>query len=268
MALAANAAPAAPGGFGMGGGGANFRQQNGFADGEMTAASQGRRSRRSRRAIRARAPSPPSARTSPTPPTGPPPSPRTRTASAEFSFNAARSAHGLENPRLGHGARHARRPGRSRGRHQEGFDRPLQAPRFFVQKDEAVLSANVHNYLKSEKKIRVSLEMDGGTLAALDPLTREITVASGGEAARRLARESRQRRGSGRSASRRSPTKIRTPCRCASPCSSTACSRWIPSPASFGPTRARGRSSSTCRPSGASMTACWKSAIRRPWPAR
>ena len=32
----------------------------------------------------------------------------------------------------------------------------LQAPRFFMQKDEVVLSANVHNYLKAEKKIRVS----------------------------------------------------------------------------------------------------------------
>src|ERR1035438_3924295 len=57
----------------------------------------------------------------------------------------------------------------------------LQAPRFFVQKDEVVLSANVHNYLKAEKKVRVSLEFDGGTLSSLDPMTREITVASGGE---------------------------------------------------------------------------------------
>ena len=42
----------------------------------------------------------------------------------------------------------------------------LQAPRFFVQKDEVVLSANVHNYLKSEKTVKVSLELEGGTLAA------------------------------------------------------------------------------------------------------
>src|SRR5262249_7286903 len=27
----------------------------------------------------------------------------------------------------------------------------MQAPRFFVQKDEVILSANVHNYLKAEK---------------------------------------------------------------------------------------------------------------------
>ena len=57
----------------------------------------------------------------------------------------------------------------------------MQAPRFFVQKDEVVLSANVHNYLKTEKKVRVSLEFDGGTLTALDPMVREITIASKGE---------------------------------------------------------------------------------------
>ncbi|MBI2808212.1 MAG: alpha-2-macroglobulin [Planctomycetes bacterium] len=57
----------------------------------------------------------------------------------------------------------------------------LQAPRFFVQKDEVVLSANVHNYLKAEKKVRVTLEFDGGTLSAIDPLSREVTIPSGGE---------------------------------------------------------------------------------------
>src|SRR5207247_3809495 len=57
----------------------------------------------------------------------------------------------------------------------------LQAPRFFVQKDEVVLSANVHNYLKAEKKVRVSLEFDGGTLASLDPLVRNVTITSGDE---------------------------------------------------------------------------------------
>ena len=40
----------------------------------------------------------------------------------------------------------------------------LQAPRFFVQKDEVVLSANVHNYLKGNKKVQVSLELDGPCL--------------------------------------------------------------------------------------------------------
>jgi uncharacterized protein YfaS (alpha-2-macroglobulin family) len=58
----------------------------------------------------------------------------------------------------------------------------LQAPRFFVQKDEVVLSANVHNYLKSEKRVRVSLEMDGGTLGALQNFShRDVVIPAGGE---------------------------------------------------------------------------------------
>jgi len=57
----------------------------------------------------------------------------------------------------------------------------LQAPRFFTQKDEVVLSANVHNYLKKEKKVRVVLELDGGTLTSLAPLTQEVQIASGAE---------------------------------------------------------------------------------------
>ena len=40
----------------------------------------------------------------------------------------------------------------------------LQAPRFFTQKDEVVLSANVHNYLKTKKKVKVQLELTGPTL--------------------------------------------------------------------------------------------------------
>ena len=44
----------------------------------------------------------------------------------------------------------------------------LQAPRFFVQKDEVTLSANVHNYLDGERDVRVRLETDGGVLALVD----------------------------------------------------------------------------------------------------
>jgi hypothetical protein len=43
----------------------------------------------------------------------------------------------------------------------------LQSPRFFVQKDEVVLSANVHNYLKTAKSVKVSLALGGGTLAPI-----------------------------------------------------------------------------------------------------
>ncbi|MEE8452661.1 MAG: MG2 domain-containing protein, partial [Thermoguttaceae bacterium] len=57
----------------------------------------------------------------------------------------------------------------------------LQAPRFFVQKDEVVLSAVVHNYLKSKKTVRVVLELDGDTLEPTDELTRTVEIDPGGE---------------------------------------------------------------------------------------
>jgi uncharacterized protein YfaS (alpha-2-macroglobulin family) len=64
----------------------------------------------------------------------------------------------------------------------------LQAPRFFVETDEVVLSANVHNYLKSKKQIQVALELDGNCLVPAakpagdpDPLVRNIEVEADGE---------------------------------------------------------------------------------------
>jgi len=59
----------------------------------------------------------------------------------------------------------------------------LQAPRFFVETDEVVLSANVHNYLKNKKAARVSLEFDGACLALLNgenPI-KSITIDPDGE---------------------------------------------------------------------------------------
>src|SRR6185437_2718877 len=61
----------------------------------------------------------------------------------------------------------------------------LQAPRFFVQTDEVVLSANVHNYLKTAKSVKVTLDMTGNVLAALQsanplaPQTQVIEVPAG-----------------------------------------------------------------------------------------
>ena len=64
----------------------------------------------------------------------------------------------------------------------------LQAPRFFVQKDEVVLSANVHNYLKTKKRVKVVLELEGKTLLVLsdykiagDPRTQTVEVEANGE---------------------------------------------------------------------------------------
>ncbi len=51
----------------------------------------------------------------------------------------------------------------------------LQAPRFFVEKDEVVLSAIVHNDLATEKTVRVVLECEGGTLL---PMSEKVDVAA------------------------------------------------------------------------------------------
>ncbi len=57
----------------------------------------------------------------------------------------------------------------------------LQAPRFFVQTDEVVLSANVHNALKVDKDMQAVLELEGGVLEPLDAPERQIVVKAGGE---------------------------------------------------------------------------------------
>jgi uncharacterized protein YfaS (alpha-2-macroglobulin family) len=58
----------------------------------------------------------------------------------------------------------------------------LQAPRFFVQKDEVVLSANVHNYLDAEKEVTVVLEVPGDILKPQTETTVKVKVPAEGEA--------------------------------------------------------------------------------------
>jgi uncharacterized protein YfaS (alpha-2-macroglobulin family) len=66
----------------------------------------------------------------------------------------------------------------------------LQSPRFFVEKDEVVLSANIHNYLSSAKRVRAVLELEGGCLEqkrslgrlfSSKELAQTITVSAHGE---------------------------------------------------------------------------------------
>jgi uncharacterized protein YfaS (alpha-2-macroglobulin family) len=59
----------------------------------------------------------------------------------------------------------------------------LQAPRFFMEHDEVVLSANVHNYLASVKTAEVSLQVPDGLLSLMDgqEATRNVNVPAGGE---------------------------------------------------------------------------------------
>ena len=58
----------------------------------------------------------------------------------------------------------------------------MQAPRFFVEQDEVVLSANVHNRLKTAKSVRVVLDLKGKSLTPLGETSRTVEIAAGGEA--------------------------------------------------------------------------------------
>ncbi|HEV3198406.1 MAG TPA: MG2 domain-containing protein [Bryobacteraceae bacterium] len=55
----------------------------------------------------------------------------------------------------------------------------LAVPRFFVQGDEVVVSALVHNYLADAKTVRVSLDVTG--LEVIDGATKDVRVPSKGE---------------------------------------------------------------------------------------
>ena len=57
----------------------------------------------------------------------------------------------------------------------------MQAPRFFVEKDEVVLSANIHNYLENAKDVTVRLEMAGEQLVSLDPEEVQVEIGPDGE---------------------------------------------------------------------------------------
>ena len=57
----------------------------------------------------------------------------------------------------------------------------LQAPRFFVETDEVVLSANVHNYLDETKQVRVQLALEGNTLTDPEQLEQVVEIEAGGE---------------------------------------------------------------------------------------
>jgi alpha-2-macroglobulin len=58
----------------------------------------------------------------------------------------------------------------------------MQAPRFFVEKDEVVLTANVHNYLDKQKTVKVVLELDGQELKTMGQAARSVKVAAADEA--------------------------------------------------------------------------------------
>ena len=55
----------------------------------------------------------------------------------------------------------------------------LQAPRFFTERDEVIISANVHNYTDDQQKIKVLIKSEG--LRVLEDAERWIEVPAGGE---------------------------------------------------------------------------------------
>ncbi|MFM7739367.1 MAG: alpha-2-macroglobulin family protein, partial [Planctomycetota bacterium] len=57
----------------------------------------------------------------------------------------------------------------------------LQAPRFFVEKDEVVLSAIVHNYLDVAKTAKVGLQLSGSCLEAIDGAEKSLEIPAGGD---------------------------------------------------------------------------------------
>jgi uncharacterized protein YfaS (alpha-2-macroglobulin family)/tetratricopeptide (TPR) repeat protein len=57
----------------------------------------------------------------------------------------------------------------------------MQAPRFFVERDEVVLSANVHNYLTTAKQVLVRLELDGETLELPSAAEQTVEIPADGE---------------------------------------------------------------------------------------
>jgi uncharacterized protein YfaS (alpha-2-macroglobulin family) len=57
----------------------------------------------------------------------------------------------------------------------------IQSPRFFVEKDEVVLSANIHNKLKKRKNVQALLELDGSVLQPEGDTARSVEIAAGSE---------------------------------------------------------------------------------------
>ena len=57
----------------------------------------------------------------------------------------------------------------------------LEAPRFLVERDEAVLSAVVHNDHDTPKSVKVSLELDGAKLETIDAAPKTLEITARGE---------------------------------------------------------------------------------------
>ena len=95
-------------------------------------------------------------------------------ATVEFDMPESLTAWKIKTWALGHGTRVGE--GESQVVTRKNILVRLQAPRFFVEKDEVVLSANVHNYLPQNKTVRVSLVSANDVLLPLAGLERTAAV--------------------------------------------------------------------------------------------
>jgi len=57
----------------------------------------------------------------------------------------------------------------------------LEAPRFLVEKDEAVLSAVVHNDYDAPKQVTISLDLEGGTVERIEGESKTVQIPAKGE---------------------------------------------------------------------------------------
>ena len=64
---------------------------------------------------------------------------------------------------------------------QNGQANVSQLAASLKEKDEVVLSANIHNYLKNAKKVKAALELDGGCVEVIGDAAQGIEIPAGEE---------------------------------------------------------------------------------------
>ena len=138
----------------------------------------------------------PSARTSPTPPSGSPSLTTNKDGMAEVNVHHAREPHRLEDQVWAHGPRHQGRPGRGRGRHQEGPDRPPAGPALLRRrrtKSSCPPTSTTTSRATSRSRVIAGTgRRHAGRRSA--SLTQTVTHPRRRREARRLARQGRQAR--------------------------------------------------------------------------
>ena len=107
----------------------------------------------------------------------------------------ARESHHLEDQRLGHGPRHARRPGLGRGRHPQEHHRAAAGPAV-LRRDATRSCSRPTSTTTSRRPSRSACGWSWKAARSKAPSdwSKTVEIPAGGETARRLARERRPRR--------------------------------------------------------------------------